>query len=424
MSRPAERSRQCRTTTTPLTISPGTATMRTSPRSSSSPRSSGTTGTARPGGCGAASPTPSWSSRPQAWSPARRWTRAAARAATRSGWPGRAGPSPRWTCPRSPWTGEPPRRRPRATGWPGGSAGSARTCSPGPRNRAGTAWSRRSTCTCRWRCSGTSWPGWPPRSGPAAPCWSSATTRTTCTPMSAVTARPTGSCWPSSWPRTWTRRAGRSWSPGPSAAGQGPGRAARHRAGHGPAGHPPRLTGRGMRIEPMTGAHADGVLEIYRAGIDEGNATFETRAPSWPEFSAARLPAHRFVALGPEPDGERMLGWVAVSPVSSRPVYAGVVEHSVYVHPRRPRPGRRPGPAGRAHRRHRGGRDLDHRVRDLPGEHRQPGPAPGGRVPCGGHPAADRLPPGPPRPPGRLVAGHDTDRAPQRRGRAAGAGHG
>jgi phosphinothricin acetyltransferase len=92
-----------------------------------------------------------------------------------------------------------------------------------------------------------------------------------------------------------------------------------------------------MRIEPMTGAHADAVLEIYRAGIDEGNATFETRVPSWPEFSAARLPAHRFVALGPaaagpEAGGPRVLGWVAVSPVSSRPVYAGVVEHSVYVH--------------------------------------------------------------------------------------------
>jgi phosphinothricin acetyltransferase len=99
-----------------------------------------------------------------------------------------------------------------------------------------------------------------------------------------------------------------------------------------------------MRIEPMTGAHADGVLEIYQAGIDEGNATFETRAPSWPEFSAARLPDHRFVALGrlagggqeadggPEPPGQRVLGWVAVSPVSARPVYAGVVEHSVYVH--------------------------------------------------------------------------------------------
>ena len=87
-----------------------------------------------------------------------------------------------------------------------------------------------------------------------------------------------------------------------------------------------------MRIEPMTGAHADGVLEIYQAGIDEGNATFETRAPSWPEFSAARLPAHRFVALS-DSQGD-VLGWVAVSSVSARPVYAGVVEHSVYVHPR------------------------------------------------------------------------------------------
>ena len=113
-----------------------------------------------------------------------------------------------------------------------------------------------------------------------------------------------------------------------------------------------------MRIEPMTGAHADGVLEIYQAGIDEGNATFETRAPSWPEFSAARLPAHRFVALS-DSQGD-VLGWVAVSSVSARPVYAGVVEHSVYVHPRARGQGARPGPAGRAHRLHRGGRDLDH----------------------------------------------------------------
>jgi len=82
----------------------------------------------------------------------------------------------------------------------------------------------------------------------------------------------------------------------------------------------------------MTAAHADAVLAVYQAGIDEGNATFETQAPSWPEFSAARLPAHRFVALGPEAGGPHMLGWVAVSPVSSRLVYAGVVEHSVYVH--------------------------------------------------------------------------------------------
>jgi phosphinothricin acetyltransferase len=84
-----------------------------------------------------------------------------------------------------------------------------------------------------------------------------------------------------------------------------------------------------MRIEPMTEAHATAVLAIYQAGIDEGDATFETQAPAWPEFTAARLPGHRYVAH----DGADVLGWVAVSPVSGRCVYAGVVEHSVYVHP-------------------------------------------------------------------------------------------
>jgi phosphinothricin acetyltransferase len=90
-----------------------------------------------------------------------------------------------------------------------------------------------------------------------------------------------------------------------------------------------------VRIEPMTAEHAEQVLAIYQAGIDEGDATFETAAPGWPEFDASRLPAHRFVAIGALGDGglAEVLGWVAVSPVSSRTAYAGVVEHSVYVHP-------------------------------------------------------------------------------------------
>jgi L-amino acid N-acyltransferase YncA len=87
--------------------------------------------------------------------------------------------------------------------------------------------------------------------------------------------------------------------------------------------------GAGVRIEPMTIAHAGPVLAVYQAGIDEGNATFETRAPSWDEFSAARLPGHRFVAI----TAGQVTGWVAVSAVSRRCVYAGVVEHSVYVLP-------------------------------------------------------------------------------------------
>ncbi|NML48996.1 N-acetyltransferase [Streptomyces sp. R302] len=81
---------------------------------------------------------------------------------------------------------------------------------------------------------------------------------------------------------------------------------------------------------PMTADHAEQVLAIYRAGIDEGDATFETTAPTWEVFDAGRLPGHRFVALG---EADRVLGWVAASAVSDRRVYAGVVEHSVYVHP-------------------------------------------------------------------------------------------
>lgn len=82
-------------------------------------------------------------------------------------------------------------------------------------------------------------------------------------------------------------------------------------------------------VVPMTGGHADAVLAIYQAGLDTGNASFQTEAPDWPTFDAAKLPEHRFVAVAAD-DGT-VLGWIAVSAVSSRPVYAGVVEVSVYV---------------------------------------------------------------------------------------------
>ncbi|MGW0469493.1 N-acetyltransferase family protein [Streptomyces sp. NPDC003027] len=81
-------------------------------------------------------------------------------------------------------------------------------------------------------------------------------------------------------------------------------------------------------VTRMTAEHAERVLEIYQEGIDEGNATFETTAPTWAEFDAAKSPEHRFTAV----DGDgRVLGWVAACPVSDRCAYAGVVEHSVYV---------------------------------------------------------------------------------------------
>ncbi|MFD9080801.1 GNAT family N-acetyltransferase [Streptomyces erythrochromogenes] len=85
-----------------------------------------------------------------------------------------------------------------------------------------------------------------------------------------------------------------------------------------------------VRIEALLPEHAEQVLGIYQAGIDEGNATFETQAPDWAAFDKAKLPGHRFVALD---ENDRVSGWVAASAVSDRCAYAGVVEHSVYVHP-------------------------------------------------------------------------------------------
>jgi L-amino acid N-acyltransferase YncA len=84
-----------------------------------------------------------------------------------------------------------------------------------------------------------------------------------------------------------------------------------------------------MILRPMQAGDADAVLAIYQAGLDTGDASFETAAPTWAAFDSSRLPAHRLVCC----DDSGVLGWVAVSAVSPRPVYAGVVEHGVYVAP-------------------------------------------------------------------------------------------
>ena len=80
-------------------------------------------------------------------------------------------------------------------------------------------------------------------------------------------------------------------------------------------------------VRPMNDGDWAAVRTIYEEGIASGDATFETAVPSWEEWDRARLPDHRFVATR----GEQVLGWVAASPVSSRCVYSGVIEHSLYV---------------------------------------------------------------------------------------------
>ena len=84
-----------------------------------------------------------------------------------------------------------------------------------------------------------------------------------------------------------------------------------------------------MTVVPLEAEHWPEVERIYRAGIATGHATFESEPPTWEQFDAGKLPHQRLVAIE---DG-RVVGWAAASAVSDRCVYAGVVEHSVYVDP-------------------------------------------------------------------------------------------
>jgi len=80
----------------------------------------------------------------------------------------------------------------------------------------------------------------------------------------------------------------------------------------------------------MMADHWPEVRSIYEAGIATGNATFQTEAPAWEAWDAGHLRTCRLVAVA---DSGAIAGWAALSPVSARPVYAGVCEVSVYVAP-------------------------------------------------------------------------------------------
>jgi phosphinothricin acetyltransferase len=82
-----------------------------------------------------------------------------------------------------------------------------------------------------------------------------------------------------------------------------------------------------ITIEQLMPEHWPGVARVYAEGISTGNATFETEVPTWEAWDSSHLPEHRLVASR----GSQVVGWAAVSPVSDRCVYGGVVENSVYV---------------------------------------------------------------------------------------------
>jgi L-amino acid N-acyltransferase YncA len=82
-----------------------------------------------------------------------------------------------------------------------------------------------------------------------------------------------------------------------------------------------------MEIKPLEPDHWYDVKRIYEEGIATRNATFETTAPSWESWDSAHIKNCRFVAI----EGNAIVGWAALTPVSGRCVYAGVADISIYV---------------------------------------------------------------------------------------------
>ena len=80
-------------------------------------------------------------------------------------------------------------------------------------------------------------------------------------------------------------------------------------------------------IRALEEADWSAVRAIYLEGIATGHATFEMEAPAWEAWDATHFPAPRLVAVS----DERVIGWAALGRISTRAVYAGEAEVSVYV---------------------------------------------------------------------------------------------
>lgn len=82
-----------------------------------------------------------------------------------------------------------------------------------------------------------------------------------------------------------------------------------------------------MEIKPITQDNFSQVVEIYKQGLATQIATFQNDVPQWEAWDKGHLECCRISMY----ENKRMLGWAALTPVSSRCVYAGVAEVSVYV---------------------------------------------------------------------------------------------
>lgn len=81
-------------------------------------------------------------------------------------------------------------------------------------------------------------------------------------------------------------------------------------------------------VRKMTKEDVERVIEIFIQGISTKKATFQTEAPSNVEWDQSHMKEGRLVAVD---SNNSVLGWVALSPTSSRCVYRGVAEISIYI---------------------------------------------------------------------------------------------
>ena len=81
------------------------------------------------------------------------------------------------------------------------------------------------------------------------------------------------------------------------------------------------------RIDFMAQKDWEQVREIYMEGLETRNASFELEVPSWEEWDKKYHRECRLVYR----DGNQVLGWGALSPTSTRWVYRGVAEVSIYI---------------------------------------------------------------------------------------------
>ena len=85
-----------------------------------------------------------------------------------------------------------------------------------------------------------------------------------------------------------------------------------------------------FRIRPFTAADYPQMREIYEQGLNTGHATYETRSLTFEEFKAGKIMPSVHVAVEAD-DDSKVLGWVSAAPVSTRTVFHGVVEDSIYL---------------------------------------------------------------------------------------------